>query len=50
MLQALLERGYVMKKIFAVFALAFVFATGMTVVTVVAHTNQAMAGCTGASC
>ena len=32
-----------MKKIFLVLALAFAFTTGMTVVTVVAHTHQAMA-------
>jgi hypothetical protein len=32
-----------MKTIALVFALAFAFTTGMTVVTVVAHTDQAMA-------
>jgi hypothetical protein len=41
-----------MKKIFLVLALAFAFTTGIAVVTVVAHTNQAMAAgfdgrCTG---
>jgi len=38
-----LLRGIAMKKIFLVFALAFAFTTGMTVVTVVAHTDQAAA-------
>ena len=37
------EGDTVMKKLFLVLALAFAFATGMTVVTVVAHTDQAMA-------
>jgi hypothetical protein len=32
-----------MKKLAIVFALAFAFTTGMAVVTVVAHTDQAMA-------
>jgi hypothetical protein len=32
-----------MKKIALVFALAFALTTGMAVVTVVAHTDQAMA-------
>jgi hypothetical protein len=36
-----------MKKIAVILALAFAFATGMTVVTVVAHTDQAMADCSG---
>jgi hypothetical protein len=31
------------KKIAIIFALAFAFTTGMAVVTVVAHTDQAMA-------
>ena len=42
-----------MKKIFLILALAFAFTTGMTVVTVVAHTDQAMAdgnGCGGSGC
>jgi hypothetical protein len=37
-----------MKKIFIVLAVAFTFTTGMMVVTVGAHTDQAMAG--GGSC
>ena len=32
-----------MKKIAVIFALAFAFTTGMAVVTVVAHTDQAAA-------
>jgi hypothetical protein len=32
-----------MKKIAVIFALAFAFTTGMAVVTVVAHTDRAMA-------
>jgi hypothetical protein len=36
-----------MKKIALVFALAFAFTTGMAVVTVVAHTDRAMAGSAG---
>jgi hypothetical protein len=32
-----------MKKIFLVLALAFAFTTGMAVVTVITHTDQAMA-------
>jgi hypothetical protein len=32
-----------MKKLAIVFALAFAFATGMAVVTVITHTDQAMA-------
>jgi hypothetical protein len=32
-----------MKKIAIIFALAFAFTTGIVVVTVVAHTDQAMA-------
>ncbi len=43
-----------MRKIFLVLALAFAFTTGMTVVTVVAHTDQAMAdgggGCGNSGC
>ena len=35
--------GIVMKKIFLVLALAFAFSTGMAVVTVIAHTDQAAA-------
>ncbi len=38
-----------MKKLFLVLALAFAFTTGMTVVTVVGHTDQAMA-CGGSDC
>ena len=36
-----------MKKIAAIFVLTFAITTGMAVVTVVAHTDQAMADCTG---
>jgi hypothetical protein len=36
-----------MKKIALVFALAFAFTTGMAVVTVVAHTDRAMADSAG---
>jgi hypothetical protein len=39
-----------MKKIALIFALAFALTTGMAVVTVVAHTDQAMADCQGGSC
>ena len=40
-----------MKKIFLVLALAFALTTGMTAVTVVAHTDQAMAdGCGTSNC
>jgi hypothetical protein len=39
-----------MKKIALIFALAFALTTGMAVVTVVAHTDQAMADCTGTNC
>ena len=39
-----------MKKIFLVFALAFAFTTGMAAITVVAHTDQAVAECTGGNC
>ncbi len=43
-----------MKKFFLVLALTFAFTTGMTAVTVVAHTDQAMAdggsGCGGSGC
>jgi hypothetical protein len=43
-----------MKKIALIFALAFALTTGMAVVTVVAHTDQAMAdggsSCTGSNC
>jgi hypothetical protein len=41
------KRGTIMKKIALVFALAFAFTTGMAVVTVVAHTDRAMAGSAG---
>jgi hypothetical protein len=37
----------VMNKIALVFALAFAFTTGMAVVTVVAHTDRAMADSAG---
>jgi hypothetical protein len=43
----------VMKKIALVFALAFALTTGMAVMTVVAHTGQAMAdgnGCGSSNC
>jgi hypothetical protein len=36
-----------MKKIAAIFALAFAFTPGMLFVTVVAHTDQAMADSAG---
>jgi hypothetical protein len=36
-----------MKKMALVFALAFAFTSGMAVVTVVAHTDQAMADSAG---
>jgi hypothetical protein len=36
-----------MKKIAAIFALAFAFTTGMVAVTVVAHTDRAMADSPG---
>ena len=42
-----------MKKIALVFALAFALTTGMAVMTVVAHTGQAMAdgnGCGSSNC
>jgi hypothetical protein len=42
-----------MKKIALIFALAFAITTGMAVMTVVAHTDQAMAdggGCGGGNC
>ena len=38
-----IEGDTIMKKIAVIFALAFAFTTGMAVVTVVAHTDQAMA-------
>jgi hypothetical protein len=37
----------IMKKIAVVFALAFALTTGVAVVTVVAHTDQAMADSAG---
>ena len=43
----LLEWETAMKKIALVFALAFAFTTGMAVVTVVAHTDRAMADSAG---
>jgi hypothetical protein len=39
----MLKRETVMKKIFIILALAFAFTTGMTVIKVVVHTDQAMA-------
>jgi len=40
-----------MKNIFIIFALTFSFTTGMAVVTVVAHTDQAAAySCGSANC
>jgi hypothetical protein len=39
-----------MKNIFLVFALTFVFTTGMTVVTIVAHTDQVAASCSTSNC
>jgi len=39
-----------MKKIALVFALAFAFTTGMAAVTVIAHTDQAIADCGGNGC
>jgi hypothetical protein len=41
------EGDTIMKKIALVFALAFAFTTGMAVVTVVAHTDRAMADSAG---
>jgi len=38
------------KKIFGVLALAFAFATGMALATVIAHTDQAIAVCTTSNC
>ena len=37
------RRDTIMKKIAVIFALAFAFTTGIAVVTVVAHTDRAMA-------
>jgi hypothetical protein len=37
----------IMKKVALVFALVFAFTTGMAVVTVVAHTDRAMADSAG---
>jgi hypothetical protein len=37
-----------MRKITVIFALAFAFTTGMAAVTVVAHTDRAMADSAGA--
>jgi hypothetical protein len=39
-----------MKKIFLVFALAFAFTTAMTILTVIAHTDQAVADCRSGGC
>jgi len=39
--------GTIMKKIAVIFALAFALTTGIAVVTVVAHTDQAMADSAG---
>jgi len=39
-----------MKKIAVIFALAFAFTTGMAAVTVIAHTDQAMADCSNGNC
>jgi hypothetical protein len=42
-----------MRTIFVALALAFAFTTGIAAVTVVAHTDQAMAdggGCGGSNC
>jgi hypothetical protein len=42
------ERGdRTMKKIALIFALAFAFTSGMAVVTVIAHTDRAMADSAG---
>ena len=46
----MLKRETVMKKIFIILVLTFAFTTGMTVVTVVAHTDQALAECSGGGC
>jgi hypothetical protein len=40
-------KGVIMKKIAVVFAVAFAFTAGMAVVTVVAHTDRAMADSAG---
>lgn len=39
-----------MKKVALIFALAFTLTTGMAIMTVVAHTDQAMADCNGGNC
>jgi len=39
-----------MKKIAAIFALAFALTTGMAAVTVIAYTDQAHADCGTSSC
>jgi hypothetical protein len=44
------EGETVLKKLFLVLALAFAFTAGMTAVTVVAHTDQAMADCNSSNC
>jgi hypothetical protein len=41
------EGDRIMKKIAAIFALAFALTTGMAMVTIVAHTGQAMADSAG---
>jgi FtsH-binding integral membrane protein len=45
-----LKRETVMKKVFLILAVAFAFTTGMTAVTVVAHTDQALADCSSGNC
>ena len=39
-----------MKKIFFAMALAFALTTGMAAVTIVAHTDRAVADCSTGSC
>jgi hypothetical protein len=41
------KMGSIMKRIAVVFALVFAFTTGMAVITVVAHTDRAMADSAG---
>jgi len=39
-----------MKKIAVIFALAFAYTSGMATMTVIAHTDQVTADCTGGNC
>jgi hypothetical protein len=49
-IESLLKGETVMKKLFLVLALTFAFSACMTVVTVVAHTDQALADCGSSGC